>query len=913
MRDFTAHVRRHLIPLGIPEEQQSKIVDELAEELEARYTALIQDGATDREAWEAVLAQIPSWQALATALTGATTTSRRWSASRTSRLFPPGAGGRLAHDVRIAARVLWKDRGFAATATVTLALCIAGNTAIFASVRAILLNGLRVPAPSEVVLMANQYPREGTGRPSVVSSPPDYDDRRRFVTSLAEQAMYAGAAETIELAGVPARVRGMSTTSGLFPLLGIPPAVGRTFTEAETVRGNEHYIVLSDGLWSELYGRDSAAIGRTLRVTGRPFTVIGVMPPEFSFDNPAIRFWIPLVFSDRQRSDDARHSNGWFNIGRLKPGATIAQVRDELDRLNETNLNRFPEFAEILKSTGFYTSVEPLQDVRVRDVRRTLYLLWGAAIVVLAIGVGNVGNLALARSRLRFRELGTRLAIGAGRSDIVRTYLVEGSVIALAAGLAGLLLGAWTLSVLELAGLSILRDAPVIRVDAVVVTVMLIVSAGVGVLIGLVSALPLVNVTVGAMLQDETRSGQSRHARGVRRALVVSQMACSFMLLVSAVLLWASLRNVLAVDPGYDLDGVVTALSGLPGERYSPDDVRGFTNRSLEAIRRLPGVVAAGATTTVPLCCNYASGLIVAEGYVPKPGEPPVTGIRALVTPGYFEAIGTPLVRGRYFDESDNTAGTRSIVIDERLARRFWPDADPVGRRMFRPTTPAELLTPPPDTRWLTVVGVVREAQLRALATGETLSGTYYLPAAVTAPRDIGFVVRTSGDPVAIVRELRSTVANVDREAVLFDIRTMSERADLSVLTRVTTLRLTAIFAAVALALAAVGLYGTLAYTVTQRLREIGVRMAIGSTPAAIIAMVLREGLVLAMGGIALGWIGALGLRHVIASQLHGVGASDAGIMTAAALAIASIAAAACLLPARRASRVDILTVLSSS
>jgi predicted permease len=436
-----------------------------------------------------------------------------------------------------------------------------------------------------------------------------------------------------------------------------------------------------------------------------------------------------------------------------------------------------------------------------------------------------------------------------------------------------------------------------------------------GVIVGLVSASPLFTMRLSSILHDGTRSRTGGLAvRATRRTLVVAQMACSFMLLVGAGLLWISVRNLLNVNYGFALDNVITAGVNLPQPRYAADDdARSLVNRSLDAIRKLPGVVSAGTTTVVPLRGFYQSGVIIAEGYVPKPGEPAVASVRATVTPGYFEAVGTALVRGRYFDERETAASTRSVIVDESLARRLWRDEDPIGRRVVRPSSAKEFESIGPDTPWLTVVGVVRDAQLRGLlVTDFGTNGTVYSPYAVTAPRDFGYVIRAAGDPTALVGEIRSALAQIDRELPLFDIRTMSERTELALQSRTNTMQLATLFAVVAVFLSAIGLYGVLAYLVTQRTREIGVRLAVGSAPRAIIALVLREGVGLAIGGTALGVLGSLMMGRLITSQLYGIAATNPIVMLLMGVTLILIAALACIVPARRAARVDVMKILSA-
>jgi predicted permease len=911
MRDFVAHVRRHLPRPDVSENRYDEVVDELASELEVRYTALLRRGSTDEDAWQEVLAQVPSWPLLARDLAAAGTGSRK--PRRRLPLRTSFAAERWLRELVFGLRVLRKDRGFTVTAVVTLAVCLGGHAAIVAGVNAMLFHPLRVPEPDRVLLMANQYPlveaRRGT-----LSSTPDYEDRLRHVTVFQEHAFYNYYSATIEIGGMATRMRGMVATPSLFRLLRVNPTHGRIFTEDEGTLDHETRIIITDGLWRELFGADRTVIGRTLRVTGREFTIVGILPPEFSFGDPGARFWIPLALTARQRSDDARHANGWFSVGRLKPGATIEQVRDQLRALDSVNFERTPpNLKKVVVSTGYYTGVEPLQDALVRGVRGPLYLLWGAALGVLVIGVGNLGNIALARSRARLNEMGTRLAIGAARFDVVRQLLVEGFLIAITGAAGGLALGAWLLSALRIRALGPAE----LHIDAAVAGITLGLGLLTGLLIGLVSASPLYTMSLGTMLDQGSRSGtQGRALRVTRRTLVVAQMACSFLLLMGSALLWVSLRNLLAVDPGFKTENVITGAITLPAPRFAADDsARAFMDRSLASIRQLPGVVAAGATTIVPLSGNAQTGLILAEGYVPKPGEPAVSGVRSFVTPGYFEAVGTPLIRGRYFDERDNQVTSRTIVIDEGLARRFWPDSDAIGRRMFWLTRPSQFSTIGANTPWLTVIGVVRNARLRGpmAESASGTSGTYYLPYVVTAPRDVGYVIRTEGEPTAIVRDLRSALSQVDREVPLFDIRTMSERTQLALLSRTNTMHLATLFAAVAVFLSAIGLYGVLAYFVGQRAREIGIRLAVGSTQSAIVGLVLREGLSMAIAGVVLGALGCVAFGRLVASQLYGVNPSDPWVMLLTTLTLCAVAALACIIPARRAAHVDVMRTLSAS
>jgi predicted permease len=912
MRDFVAHVRQHLSRRDMPEDRFDEIVEELAAELESRYTTLVERGANDEEAWTTALTQIPSWPSFAHDLAAAT------GAPPPKEQRPPQPWrlslgiDRWLHDLKLALRVLRKDRGFTVTAISTLTICLGGHAAILAGVNGVLFNPLRIPEADRVLLMANQYPAV-ENRWSTVSGTPDYDDRLRHVTVMEEQALYTYSAMTLEIRGVPTRALGIVGTPSLLHLLRARPAHGRLFLDREATPGNDQSIILSDRLFRELYNGDPAAVGRTFRVSGRELTIVGVLPRDFTFGGLDVRFWTPLALTDQQRSDDARHSNGWTSIGRLNPGATIDQVRTQLKAIDAMNLERTaPKLKPILINTGFYTSVEPLADVVVRDVQGPLSMLWAASIVVLVIGLGNLANLAFARSRTRLGELGTRLAIGARRLDVMRQQLAEGLLIGGVGAGAALAVGVGILATVRRREL-VTNTA--VQIDFTVVGITIALGIVAGVIVGLVSASPLFTMRLSSILHDGTRSRTGgRAVRATRRTLIVAQMACSFMLLVGAGLLWVSVRNLLTVNHGFALDNVITAGVSLPHPRYAADEAaRSLVNRSLDSIRRLPGVVSAGATTVVPLRGFYQSGVIIAEGYVPRPGEPAVATVRATVTPGYFEAAQTALVRGRYFDDRDTVESTRSVIVDESLARRFWRDEDPIGRRVLRPSNAKDLESIGPDSPWLTVVGVVRNAQLRGpLVTDFGTNGTVYFPYAVTAPRDFGYVIRTAGDPTALVGEIRSALAQVDRELPLFDIRTMSERSALTLLSRTSTMQLATLFAAVAVFLSAIGLYGVLAYLVTQRSREIGVRLAVGSAPRKIVALVLREGLGLAMGGVVLGVIGSLFLGRLVVSQLYGIAPTNPWVMLLMMLTLTAVAMLACIVPARRAANVDVMRILSA-
>lgn len=818
----------------------------------------------------------------------------------------------MSSDLRLGVRMLWKDKSFTVTAALTLALCIGANTALFSVVHNVLLRPLAVPESDRILLTSNSYPKagaEGLGYSGV----PDYYDRLRDVSAFEEQALLNSRSQTIDQNGAPTRVRVMQATPSFFRLVRVPPMLGRIFTEAEGEVGQEKKAILSYAAWQAAFGGGPQVVGRDLRIDGQPYTIVGVMPRTFSFIEPDTMVWVPAAFTPEQKSDQQRHSNNWMNLGRLKPGATLQQAQAQVDALNAANLKRFPQYAELLTNAGFHSPVVRLQDFLVRDVRPILYLMWGGALFVLLIGAVNVANLVLVRSRARIKELATRLALGAGRGRVARQLVTESVVLTMVAAAAGIAVGYAGLQLLGTLNIQDLPRGGEIRLDAVVVAYTLALSAVIGLALGLIPVAAVLPANLTTVLREEGRTGTSaRGARTLRRALVVAQVAFAFVLLIGAGLLFASFRRVLAVDPGFRPDGVLTASVTLPRSRY-PDSkaLVAFHNEALRRLRALPGVAVAGATDWIPLSGSNNDSVILAEGYQMKPGESVISPAAADVTPGYFEAMGVTLVRGRFFDARDSADGPKAIMVDEKLARRFWPDQDPIGRRMYRPTDLNNLIAITDKTVFYTVVGVVRDIKMHDLAEGSKSVGTYFYPMDQDASRLLTFALKTSGDPAALTASVRGVLTQLDRELPVFDVQTMEQRLDRSLMSRRSPVLLSLTFGVVALLLSAIGIYGVLAYLVTQRTKEIGIRIALGSSARAIFELVLREGLLLIAVGFAAGAVGAVALRRTLESQLFGVSATDPVVLGVVTTLLLLTAALACVLPARRATRIDPIVALS--
>jgi predicted permease len=813
-------------------------------------------------------------------------------------------------DLKYAVRSLWRARGFTLTVLLTFAVCIAANTALFAIVNSVVLRPLPVPEANSILLMSNEYPKAGAIQDS--SSSGDYFDGLRELTAFESQAVFRQEDQTVELNGLPQRIHGMMVTPSWFTLLRVSPELGRPFLEEEGEMGREREVILSHGLWEQLFAGAKGAIGRDLRISGQPFRVVGVMPAGFNFVDPDVRLWMPIAFTPEEKT--VHHSNNWYYIGRLKPGATLQQAQAQVNAVTNENFERFPEFKEILINAGFYTEVRPLQAMITGGVKRTLYLLWGGAILVLLIGGLNIANLALTRISLRRKEIATRIALGAGRMQLMRQLLLENLGLALLGGAMGLGLGAGLLRTLGALGLEHLPRAGEVHIDGAVV----LVALGLSVVAGLfVSLFPLASVSkigINDALHEDSRTGTTgKKTRSVRQLLVAAQIAFAFALLVGAALFLASFQRLLQVDPGFKPAGVVTASVSLPQVRYAKsEDWRHFVDRALPALRTIPGVTLAGATNMIPLGTNHDDNVIFAEGHQMRPGESVISPLSIVATPGYFETMGIPIVKGRSFEDRDNESSLRVAIVDERLAQHFWPNSDPIGRRLYRPSDPKNLQKTDEHTIWLTVVGVTRSLRYEHLDdTGATV-GAYYLPAAQEPDNNFTFALKTAGNTDPVVRALRAEISRLDPDLAVFDVRSMSERIDLSLSPRKTSMLLANAFGGVALFLATLGIYGVLAYLVAQRTREIGIRVALGSSRGAILGLVLREGFELVLIGLVLGIIGAASLQKVVATEIYGVRPLDPLVLASVMGLLAIVALAACAVPARRAMRVDPIVALRS-
>ena len=795
----------------------------------------------------------------------------------------------LLHDLRYGLRMLLKRPGFTAVAVVTLALGIGANTAIFSVVNAVLLRPLPFTDPDRLVLFYGTNRQMGFSGPWAVCDT-DYPDWKTQSESFGQIAAYQRQFFNLTDGGEPERLLASAVDADLFSLLGVQPALGRTFSAEEGQPGNEAGAVISHKLWQRRFASDPAAIGRVVRFDGKSHTLIGVMPSGFEFPNQT-EVWTPLVLTS-----DCSNS---FNrvVARLKPGVALKQAQETAGvifrRLSERHSQRDAE-SEM--------TVMPLQEFVVANTRPILLVLLGAVSLVLLIACANVANLLLARAAGRQREMAIRRALGASRGRIVTQLLVESVILAVLGGALGVLVAVWGLEGLLAFLPPGVPRAESIGIDIWVLAFALAASLVSGITFGLAPALHSSNTDLSRSLKEGERSvSESQGRRHVRSALVISEFALAMVLLISAGLLIQSFIRLIQVKPGFDPRNLLTMNIILPPKRYErPADMANFYRTAIERFQNVPGVRAAGAVFGLPLGDMGVNGDFTIDGQ-----PPPVAGVTAsklVVSKDYFRAMGIPLVRGRFFTEADTDKTAQVVIISENIAETFWPGEDPIGKRLH----PGFRSKP-----MCTVAGVVANVRQNGFAKDAPLA--IYMPqtqAPVFLTSAAAFVVRTEVDPQTLASTFRRELHAVDKELPLYDVRTMDQLVSRSVSEPRFNMVVLAVFAGLALALASIGIYGVMAYSVAERTREIGIRMAMGAQPEDVLKLVLRQGTALIAVGLGLGLAASFALTRVISSFLFGVSATDPATFAGIVLLLGAVALLACYIPARRATKVDPMVAL---
>lgn len=808
----------------------------------------------------------------------------------------PSAMNTFLQDLRFAVLLLLKDKTFNLVALLTLGLCIGANTAIFSVVNSILLRPLPFVESDRIVEIYNSYP--GVGVPKAGAAAPELADRRQETEIFDSVSMQSTRNYDVGLEGSPQRLSFLAVTPSFFDVFRMAPTVGRTFTEEEGQEGGEKVILLSHGLWQEMFaGAD--AVGQEMRLSGEPYTIVGVLPQTFEtvFERRAA---VPLVHSQQELSTDGRHSNNASMMARLRPNVSVELAQQRVNTINARNDELYPQYAEVLHSAGYRSVVSPMHDELVKNVRDAIYILLAAVGFVLLIGCVNVANLLLVRSHVRLKELSIRAALGAGQRRLARLLLTESLMLGVLGALLGLAIGLAGVRLLNSLAGDRLPTGVVVQADSTV----LLFTLGLGVLTALLFGLiPLFHVLRSDLSQIVRQGGRAgtdaRAAIVTREALVVSQVSLAFLLLVGSGLLVASFLKAVGVDPGFQSDGVLSGQFALPSVRYAEDDqVHTFVDSLLREVRALPGVRAVGVTNVVPFSDDNNSSVIEIVGRELGPGGLPPVPCWTNVDGDYFESMGIPLLRGRYIDERDTAEAEPVVVIDRRLADKHWPNENPVGQ-LIRPGLPP-LNTDEPTYR---IVGVVGEIMLRDVTEASPI-GILYFANRQRLRKDLGLTVRTEGG-ADLTAAVTAAIQRLDPELPFYDVRTMNQRLDDSLESREALVWLSLLFGVLALLLSGVGIYGVLAYVVSQRTKEIGIRMALGAQSTVLIRSVAVQGLRLAGVGLAIGLATAFLLTHLMESVLFHVNPGDPMVLAAVSAILLTVAFFASLVPSLRATRIN--------
>ncbi|HEY4218264.1 MAG TPA: ABC transporter permease [Gemmatimonadaceae bacterium] len=819
----------------------------------------------------------------------------------------------VAQDVRHAVRSLARAPGFTIVALLTLALGIGANTAIFSVLNGVLLRPLPYPHPDQLVFITSQFPTLGFNQ--FPMDPAEFLELQSRNQSFQSVGAYVASAVNIGADATPERVPAIVASSSLFTALGVTPMRGRSFTDAETLPNAAPVVVLSSELWRSAFGaRD--LIGKQIDVDGTQRTVVGIMPDGFDVHDQGARIWLPLTLDPALRKP-YRGSHYLLLVGRLKNGATMAGARSELETMLKgwavadggTAGAAFnsPGFVHVPDTKNHRLRYDALQDDVVGSIGRALWILQIAVAFVLLIACANLANLLLMRAESRHKELALRAALGAGRWRLMRQFIVESLVLSVAGAALGIGLGQIGLKALLSAGASSIPRAADVGIDAHVLVFTLLLALGTGVLFGLAPILHLSVNSVGLALREAGSRTTSVAARNrVRRGLVVSEVALAMMLVIGAGLLMRSFWNLIGVDAGFDRTNLTTFSIALPQRVYADSSRRvAFFDRVTQQLASAPGVTAAAAMTGLPPQRQVNANDTMFEGFVPTPNGPAQNvDYYQYATPSYFTTMRIPIVRGRSFGASDGPLTQPVALINETTARLFYPQQDPIGRR----------IKPGGSDNWFTIIGVAKDVKQGGVdsKTGTELYLDYeQAPAALGyAPANLNVVVRSTLDRGALVSVIRRVVRDADASLPIVKLRSMDEVFKDSVSRQRFLTTLLGVFASVALLLSAIGTYGVLAYSVTERRREVGIRMALGASERGVLMMVLRQGMALAVGGIIVGLVGAAAVTRLAAALLFGVKPVDPVTFGGVAVFMLAVAAAASLIPARRATRVDPLVAL---
>ena len=816
----------------------------------------------------------------------------------------------LAQDIRYALRAFAKHPGFTLAAVLSLAIGIGANTSIFSVANALLLRPLPYKDANRLVILWNRSP--GLNITEDWFSPAQYLDIKNGHQGFEQVAIAIGGNYNLTGEGAPERVGVTRVSSNLLPMLGVSAERGRLFVPDEDSPGAAATAVLTDGMWARRYGRDPEMIGKSITINGQPYEVVGILPQRFALPREVLPLldgteqadiFLPLPLTPN--AAQIRTNEDYNIVGKLKPGVSVAPAQAEMDTITARLRRDYPE--NYPPNGGLTFSIVPLLEQVVGNVRPALLVLLGSVGLVLLIACANVANLQLSRAVARQQEIAVRTALGASRWRIIRQLLTESVLLALGGGALGILMCLWSMQWIHVLGTKSIPRLQDVGIDSRVLLFTVLLSVCSGILFGLAPALRVSRLDLNATLKDASRGSACTsavwgHGNNVRRLLVVSELALSVVLLIGAGLLIRSFVRLQNVSPGFNAQNVLTFDLTMTGRKYSDKQAIWNTYRQLwDRLEHVPGVSASGGVTSLPLSQAYAWTPITVEGRAPLPGEKFLNADERVVGGHYFAAMGIPLRRGRFFNEQDDASKPGVVLVDEYMAEQIWPGQDPIGKRIHI----VELKS---DDPWQTVVGVVGRVKQDTLDSDPRIA--FYLPQTQYPTRAMTVALRSGNDPSGVLSAVKNELRKLDADLPMYYIRTMQQRVDESLARRRFSMLLLVVFAGVALALATIGIYGVMAYLVNQGTREIGIRVALGATRRNIVSLVVRQGMALALSGVAIGLAGAFLLTRLIRSLLFGVQATDPVTFVGIALLLGLVALLASYIPARRASRVDPLVAL---
>jgi putative ABC transport system permease protein len=794
-------------------------------------------------------------------------------------------------DVRFGLRVLFKHPGFTAVAVLTLALGIGANSAIFSVVNAVLLRPLPYKQPAQLVRLYESLPGGGEGSVSV----PNLNDWREQNDVFTAIAAYEYSDFSLQNQDQPERVIGARVSPNLFEVLGVAPQQGRALAEGEDRAGNHRVVVLGHALWQRNFAGDPQAVGRQITLGGESYTVVGVMPESFEFPQfRTAQLWTPLVFSERMAA--SRGSHAYNALGRLKDGVSLERAREQMTTIARRLEQQYPD-----AQTGRGVRLIELQEEVVQGVRPALLMLLAAVGFVLLIACTNVANLLLARAATRRREIAIRTALGAGRLRLIRQFLTESVLLSLAGGALGLVLAQWGVDALASLAAESLPRVSGVGLDERVLGFTLLLSLVTGIGFGLAPALQISKADVQDALKEGGNAVNSPRGKRLRAVLAVAEVASALVLLIGAGLLVKSFIQLQNVQTGLRPENVLTMRLTLPATKYDTNQkATDFHRQLLARVAALPGVEAVGEVNMLPVQSFGTNGTIQVEGQPPDPPErAPLVEFRA-ASPGYFGALGIPVVAGRNFEARDDENAPPVAVVNQTFAKRFFPNEEAVGKRIRMGET------------WMSIVGVVGDVKQGGLtrAVSPEMFAPYTRPLWPGMTQNMSLVVRAQGDPAALAPAIKREVLSVDPNQPVYSVYTMEQVLERSVSGRRLNMLLLTIFAVLAVTLAMIGIYSVMSYLVTQHTREIGIRMALGAQPRDVLRLILGQGLWLALLGVVLGAVGALALTRLMSNLLFGVTATDPLTFVVGAALLLLTALLACYIPARRAMKVDPLIAL---